>query len=145
RGNYKTPGDLAPRGFLTALKCPDEKIARGSGRLEIAQEMLATPLAARVRVNWIWHHLFGRGIVASIDNFGVLGEKPSNPELLDWLANDFQTNGWNIKKTIRLIMNSQAYQMASVPADEQSEQKDPSNLLLHRANVRRLEGEAIRD
>jgi hypothetical protein len=145
RGNYKSPGDLAPRAFLTALKCPDEKIARGSGRLEIAQEMLATPFAARVRVNWIWHHLFGRGIVASIDNFGVLGEKPSNPELLDWLANDFRTNGWNIKKTISLIMNSQAYQMASVPTDELSEQQDSSNLLLHRANVRRLEGEAIRD
>jgi hypothetical protein len=145
RGNYKTPGPPAPRGFLTALKCANEKITRGSGRLEIAREMLTTPLAARARVNWIWHHLFGRGLVASVDNFGVLGERPSHPELLDWLANNFRTNGWNMKQTIRLIASSATYQMSSAPEDQESERKDANNLLLHRANIRRLEGETIRD
>jgi hypothetical protein len=95
-------------------------------------------------VNRIWHHLFGRGIVASVDNFGVLGERPTHPELLDYLAARFVEDGWSIKKTIRRIVLSRAYQMASTP-NAASDRLDPENLLLHRMPMRRLEGEVIRD
>jgi hypothetical protein len=94
--------------------------------------------------NRIWQHLFGRGIVATVDNFGVLGEPPTHPELLDYLATRFRDEGWSVKKLIREIVLSQAYQMASVGADS-ADQRDPLNVLLHRSNVRRLEGESIRD
>src|SRR5687768_1412482 len=111
------------------------------------------PIPARVMVNRIWHHLLGRGIVASTDNFGVLGEKPSHPELLDYLAEQFMRNGWSMKRMIRMIVLSATYQQGSgvrVQGSEQSGQArgdsiDPQNLLLHRANAKRLEGEAIRD
>jgi hypothetical protein len=103
------------------------------------------PFVPRVRVNRIWHHLFGRGIVQSVDNFGLLGTPPSHPELLDYLADRFVRDGWSVKKMIRLMMLSRTYQMSSVAADATAEQADPDNALLHRANVRRLEAEAIRD
>jgi hypothetical protein len=96
-------------------------------------------------VNRVWHHLFGRGIVASVDNFGALGEKPSHPELLDHLADRFVHEGWSIKRLIRAIVLSNTYRMSSRPADDNTERADPANVLLHRQNVRRLEGEAIRD
>jgi hypothetical protein len=102
------------------------------------------PLFARVLVNRVWHHLFGRGIVASVDNLGVLGERPTHPELLDHLATRFIDDGYSIKRLIRAVMLSRTYQMTSrrsAAADE----VDRSNLLLHGQNVKRLEGEAIRD
>jgi hypothetical protein len=102
------------------------------------------PFITRVMVNRIWHHLFGRGIVASVDNFGVLGERPTHPELLDCLADRFAQDGWSVKKLIRTLVLSRTYQMSSQP-DERADQVDPQNLLLHRMRVRRLEGEAIRD
>ena len=121
-------------------------VARGSGRLELARQMTdpaLDPFVPRVMVNRIWHHLFGRGIVASVDNFGVLGEAPTHPELLDYLADQFVKDGWSVKKTIRTLVLSSAYRMSSHPTD--ADKDDPQNLLLHRARLRRLEGEAIRD
>jgi hypothetical protein len=98
-----------------------------------------------VIVNKVWHHLMGRGIVPTVDNFGVLGQKPTHPELLDWLADEFQHNGWSIKKLIEMIVLTQTYQMSSQPMDADAELRDPNNLMWHRMNIKRLEGEAIRD
>ncbi len=148
RGNHRTLGETATRRFLEASSTSQSKpFASGSGRLELARALTdpANPLPARVMANNVWHHLLGRGIVPTVDNFGVLGERPSHPELLDWLAAEFQRNGWSTKKLIRLVMLSRTYQMSSSANDKLAEEKDASNMLLHRGNVRRLEGEAIRD
>ena len=149
RGNTKTLGDVAPRRFLTAIAGEDQPpIAPGvgSGRLELAGRIVSrdNPLFARVAVNCVWHHLFGRGIVASVDNFGVLGEPPSHPELLDHLADRFIDDGYSIQRLIRTIVLSRTYQMAS-RAGAEADEADPKNVLLHRQNLKRLEGEAIRD
>ena len=103
------------------------------------------PLVPRVMVNRIWHHLFGRGIVPSVDNFGVLGQAPTHPELLDHLATRFVKEGWSIKRLIRTIVLSRTYQMASAITDAKAEEADPKNLLWRRTNIRRLEAETIRD
>ena len=95
-------------------------------------------------VNRIWHHLLGRGIVASVDNFGLLGEKPTHPELLDFLALQFVDDGWSVKKTIKKIMLSSVYQTSSASSDL-AKKSDPENLFLSHANMKRLSGEAIRD
>ncbi|MDB5356665.1 MAG: Planctomycete cytochrome [Phycisphaerales bacterium] len=150
RGNHKTPGEPAPRRFLEAIATGNHvpMSSTTSGRLELARLLTdpnTDPLIARVMVNRIWHHLLGRGIVASTDNFGALGQAPTHPELLDYMADRFVKDGWSIKKTIRAIMLSRTYQMASEAADAHAEQIDPDNSLLHRAHVRRLEAEAIRD
>ena len=149
RGNHKTAGDLVPRRFLEALGgVPEKAFQHGSGRLELARAMTdsSNPLTARVAVNRIWLHLFGRGLVPTPDDFGVLGQVPTHPELLDWLANWFRTEGgWQTKKLIKLLVTSRAYQMSSRAADAVAEEKDPANQLWHRMPVRRLEGEAIRD
>jgi hypothetical protein len=148
RGSYKTPGEIAPRQFLEAIGGSNQPpISRGCGRLALARRMVdpSDPFLSRVMVNRIWHHLLGRGIVASVDNFGVMGSPPSHPELLDYLASQFMREGWSVKKMIRSVMLSSTYQMASLAGDANAEQIDPDNVLLHRANVRRLEAEAIRD
>ena len=147
RGSHRTPGEVVPRRFLEALTGVKGIESSGSGRLELAQQMIdpkVNPFITRVIVNRVWHHLFGRGIVATTDNFGVLGERPTHPELLDHLADQFAKDGWSIKKLIRQLVLSRAYQMSSHP-DEQADATDPENLLLHRARLRRLQGEAIRD
>jgi hypothetical protein len=148
RGSHKTPGEVVQRRFLEALAGPKPlRIARGSGRLELAGQLTdpaLNPLLARVMVNRLWHHLFGRGIVASVDNFGVLGERPTHRELLDYLADRFIQEGWSVKKMIRALVLSSAYRMASTPGGS-GDRVDPENLLLHRMRMRRLEGEAIRD
>jgi hypothetical protein len=95
-------------------------------------------------VNRIWHHLTGRGIVASVDNFGAMGTPPTHPELLDHLATRFVHNGWSMKRLIRAIVLSSTYRMASTPT-ESGQRIDPANNLLHSMRIRRLEGEAIRD
>jgi hypothetical protein len=95
-------------------------------------------------VNRIWHWTFGAGIVATVDNFGRMGEKPSNPELLDFMANHLAGNRWSLKETLLFLMTSDAFQRSSVASPAASE-KDPSNTLLSHANVRRLEAESIRD
>ena len=147
RGGHGNLGVEVPRRFLTALVGENPPVTSGSGRLTLANHIAdaANPLTARVYANRIWHHLFGRGIVPSTDNFGVLGEAPTHPELLDWLAHRLVENGWSTKKLIRGIMLSRTYQMSSKPTDAATETKDAGNVLLHRMRVRRLEGEAIRD
>jgi len=116
RGSYKTPGALAPRRFLEALAGPEPlAVNRGSGRLELARQMTdpeRNPYLARVMVNRIWYHVFGRGLVASPDNLGILGEPPTHPELLDHLADRFIREGWSVKKMIRALVLSSSYQMA---------------------------------
>ncbi len=122
---------------------PSHAEQQSSGRLGLAREILRSPLAARVAVNRIWHHLFGRGIVPTVDNFGLLGQPPSHPELLDHLAGQFAKNGWSTKAMIRSLVLSRTYQMSSHPTD--SDAADPANALWHRMSIKRLEGEAIRD
>ncbi|MFP6668145.1 MAG: PSD1 and planctomycete cytochrome C domain-containing protein, partial [Pirellulales bacterium] len=149
RGNSKTPGPIIKRRFLEALGGRETPAAKhGSGRLQLAKQFVdsdSNPFTSRVIVNRLWHHLYGRGIVPSVDNFGVLGQLPSHPELLDHLAIRFVEDGWSIKKMIRNLMLSSTYQMSSKPQNLQAEQADPENILLHRARVRRLQAEVIRD
>jgi len=147
RGGHNNLGEVVPRRFLTAIAGKNQPaIQHDCGRLELAQRLLAQndPFPARVMVNRIWHHLFGRGIVETIDNFGVLGQPPTHPKLLDYLANRFRNEGWSTKKTIRSIILSSTYQMASTKSKEAAK-IDPQNLWLHRSPIRRLQGEAIRD
>ncbi|MHC5542044.1 DUF1553 domain-containing protein, partial [Singulisphaera rosea] len=117
-----------------------------SGRLELATWLTApeNPLTARVMVNRVWHHHFGRGIVGSPSNFGIRGDEPTHPELLDWLTSQFVSNGWSIKALHRLIVTSKTYQLASGPASDASA-KDPENRWYWRFDRRRLDAEAIRD
>jgi len=149
RGNHKIPGELAPRQFLTALRTQNETpFQGGSGRLELARCMTnpSNPLLARVMVNRVWEHLFGRGIVATPDDFGKLGQSPTHPELLDWLANWYRTEAhWSTKRLIRMLVTSSTYRMSSELTNSAAEEQDPDNLLFHRMPIRRLEGEALRD
>ena len=149
RGQPRNPAGAAPRRFLEALAGTESpKFSTGSGRMELAQQIVdpANPFTARVIVNRVWHHLFGRGLVPSVDNFGVLGQPPSHPELLDHLAVHFVRDlNWSVKGLIRELVLTRAYQMASAPTTARAEQIDPENTLLHRMNLRRLEGEVIRD
>lgn len=148
RGNHKTPGPVATRSNLAAFGqgAADLAPSTGSGRLQLARQLatIDNPLTARVAVNRVWGHLTGRGIVASTDNFGVLGQPPTHPELLDHLATRFVDQGWSVKQLIREIMLSQTYQMSSQASGEAME-ADPTNQLLHSMRIRRLEGEVIRD
>jgi hypothetical protein len=147
RGNHKNLGQEAPRAFLEAVAGAEQSApARGSGRLELARRILdpADPLPARVMVNRIWQHHFGEGIVRSVDNLGILGERPTHPELLDYLAAEFVKQGWSIKKMHRLMLLSSTYRMAS-RSDARGDELDPQNKLLHRMPIRRLEAECIHD
>lgn len=146
RGNHKTMGSVATRHFLSAISDRALNPADGSGRLQLAQKMTApnNPLTTRVAVNRIWHHLFGRGIVGSVDNFGVLGELPTHPEMLDYLAREFASDGQSIKRMIKRLVLTRTYRMSSKTSVE-GDAVDPANLLLHHARIRRLQGEAIRD
>ena len=147
RGNHRLLGEIAPRQMLTALQAePWPENFAGSGRLRLANEIVApqNPLASRVMVNRLWHHLFGRGLVPSVDNFGVLGQEPTHPELLDYLASEIMEDGWSIKRMIKRLVMSQTYRLSSQGIPE-SDAQDPENLLWHRADVRRIQGEAIRD
>ncbi len=149
RGSPKTPQAEVPRRFIEALAgTAPLGGSGGSGRLQLAEQIVApeTSLTSRVIVNRVWHHLFGRGIVPTVDNMGVLGQAPSHQELLDTLAVRFATEQrWSLKTLIREIVLSSAYAMSSAPADRRAEEADPENTLLHRMNLKRLEGEAIRD
>ncbi len=153
RGSYKTPGPVVERRFLEACdRLPPIKTAQSSGRLQLAERMTAPtdPLLARVIVNRVWQHHFGEGIVRTPDDFGVKGDLPTHPELLDWLAYHFTAAkgafacNWSLKKLHRLILLSSAYLMSSA-RDTRSDLVDPQNRLLHRMPVRRLEAECIRD
>ncbi|MBY0503493.1 MAG: DUF1549 domain-containing protein [Bryobacteraceae bacterium] len=148
RGSHWTLGAQVPRRFLRVIS-GDQQTPIGpqeSGRLQLAQWMTSPthPLTARVMVNRLWRWHFGKGIVPSVDNFGRLGEKPTNQPLLDWLAVEFVRQGWSMKAMHRQIMLSNVYQL-SADLDPRSAEADPENTLLWRANRRRLEAEAIRD
>lgn len=147
RGNHLNKGPTASRRLLTALDggAPLQQ-PEGSGRMELVDRLLSSenPFPSRVMVNRVWQHLFGRGIVPTPDNFGVLGEAPTHPELLDLLADDFQKDGWSIKRLIKRLVMTRAYRLGS-QRSELAEQTDPANRLLHRFSIRRLEGETLRD
>ena len=148
RGDAGNQGDLVKRGFPSAISFAGKaKIKPGSsGRKELADWIVdeRNPLTARVYVNRIWRHLFGRGIVASTDNFGARGQPPTHPELLDYLAASFVENDWSTKKLIREIVLSRVYQLAGTP-DPKASEVDAANTLLWRANRRRIEVEVVRD
>jgi cytochrome c553 len=153
RGNHKILGELVPRRFLevfepAALAPPSAPglTSPEPARLLLARKLVdpSNPLVARVMVNRLWKHHFGEGIVRTPDDFGVLGQVPTHPELLDWLATRFVADGWSLKKMHRLLVLSSTYQMAS-RADTEADKHDPENKLLHKMPIRRLEAEAIRD
>ncbi len=154
RGELSNPGDELWPGFpliLTALQetKPDVRpmAERSTGRRSALVRWLTdpdNPLTARVLVNRLWQHHFGRGIVATASDFGVRGDPPTHPDLLDWLATEFVHSGWNIKHMHRLMLTSATYQQATT-ASAQALSQDPDNLLLSRMNRLRLEGEIIRD
>ena len=147
RGEIDQPAQMVSRGFPQVL-CPESvSIEDGSsGRLEFANWLGSdeNPLTARVMVNRIWQHMIGQGIVTSTENFGVTGQSPSHPELLDYLAVEFMESGWSVKSLIRQIASSRVYRM-STAYDAHHHEYDPDNALLWRANPRRLDAEAIRD
>ena len=148
-GEARNLGDRVLRGFLQVLSATDKhelKPLKQSGRLELADWMVSreNPLTARVYVNRLWHHLFGHGLVRTVDNFGEMGERPSHPQLLDYLASNFMEEGWSTKAMIREIMLSDTYRRRSGQHDKVSE-IDPENRFLAHTHVRRLEAEPLRD
>ena len=153
-GDFQSRGPVAEPGFVRVITYgnPPAEIPPANGhtsgrRLALAEWLtsLENPLTARVIVNRVWHHHFGRGIVATLDNFGKMGEKPTHPELLDWLALDFMDHGWSIKRLHRLIMTSKAYKMASQFENPGNLAKDPANDFLWRFRLQRLDAEIVRD
>ncbi|WP_367874480.1 PSD1 and planctomycete cytochrome C domain-containing protein [Luteolibacter sp. Populi] len=148
RGEAERLGPAVPRGFLSAFEVPGAPPVNPeqSGRLELAEWLTspANPLTPRVVVNRAWLHLFGRGIVSTVDNFGVTGDAPSHPELLDHLAQRFIDEGWSTKKLVREIVLSRSYQLGAASPDEHL-LKDPENRLVWRHSPRRMATEEIRD
>jgi hypothetical protein len=148
RGEVDQPGETVPRGLVEVLCGPDEprKIAEGSGRLDLAHWIASrdNPLTARVMANRVWLKLMGAGIVATPDNFGLMGMDPSHPELLDHLAVALMDDGWSVKRLIRRIVLSRGYQLAAVH-DAANFGVDPDNRLRWRMDQRRLDAEVIRD
>jgi len=148
RGDTTTLGDTVPRGFLQVIAIPEIKppALTQSGRLELAQWLTHryNPLTARVMVNRVWQKLFGRALVTTPDDFGVSGSTPSHPELLDYLAVRFMEQGWSVKKLIREIVLSEAYQR-STDQSVKATQSDPDNIWLWRMSPRPIEVEVLRD
>jgi hypothetical protein len=151
RGSYTELGDVVQRGQVRLFSellpsCESPDVTSASQRLLWAQQLVdpRNPLTARVYVNRVWHYLFGEGLVRTPDDFGHLGEVPSHPELLDYLASRFVDEGWSTKKLIRLLVSSAVWRQASV-ASSQAVQVDPENRFWHHMPMRRLEAEAIRD
>jgi hypothetical protein len=145
RGNPYNLGEEIPRRFLAILSQGEPApFTQGSGRLQLAEAIASHPLAARVMVNRIWRYHFGRGIVGTPSNFGQLGERPSHPELLEYLADRFIANHYSVKALHREIMLSATYKLSS-DFSEQNFGADPDNRLYWRANHRRLDVEALRD
>jgi len=151
KGSAARRGEVSPRRFLEAIDGPSqpEWPKHSSGRRELADRVLdpANPLTTRVIVNRIWHHLFGRGLVPTTDNFGKLGEAAADPlaqALLDRLAVRFREEGWSVKQLMKEIVTSSTWRMSS-SRNPRAAEKDPLNLLLHHHPLRRLEGEAVRD
>ncbi|MGI8990764.1 MAG: PSD1 and planctomycete cytochrome C domain-containing protein [Bryobacteraceae bacterium] len=153
-GDAESPGSRMQPGFLTVAtygnpptEMPPPDGHTSGRRLALANWLTSpeNPLTARVIVNRIWHHHFGRGIVATLDNFGKMGEKPTHPELLDWLAVEFMDRGWSIKRMHRLMMTSDAYRMSSQFGDEGDLARDPDDEYLWRFRIQRLDAEIVRD
>ncbi len=146
RGEAGSRGPVVPRRYLEIFSEGKKPFTDGSGRLELAKSIASkdNPLTARVAVNRIWMHHFGDGFVLTPDDFGTQSTPPSHPELLDYLAGDFMANGWSVKALHKKIMMTYAYQQSS-ENNAQFAQQDPYNRLLWRANIRRLEFEALRD
>ncbi|MFN8854302.1 MAG: DUF1553 domain-containing protein, partial [Planctomycetaceae bacterium] len=152
RGNLRKPGPVAPRRFLRILTGAEPALfQQGSGRLDLASALTAesNPLLARVFVNRVWMHHLGRALVRTPSNFGIMGEAPTHPELLDWLASEFQqpTGGgvpWSIKRLHRLIVLSNTWRQSS-RSNERGMSLDADNRLLWRANPRRMDVEVWRD
>jgi mono/diheme cytochrome c family protein len=148
RGNVRTLGKTVPRGFLQVVHLDSAPTvdAKQSGRLQLARWMVHSdnPLTARVMANRIWYHLTGRGLVSTVDNFGLMGQRPSHPELLDHLALRFVENGWSVKQLVRDIVLSHTYRLSSSPSAA-ANAKDPLNTLFWRMNHRRLDAESLRD
>ena len=154
RGDVNAPGGRTQPGFVTVATYgnPATEIPRPGGhtsgrRLALARWLTSreNPLPARVMVNRIWAHHFGRGIVGTLENFGKMGDPPTHPELLDWLAVEFINRGWSIKQMHRLMMTSEAYQMASRYDDAASAANDPADNYLWRYRIQRLDAEVVRD
>jgi hypothetical protein len=146
-GVRENPGEAVPHHFLSILSDGEPRaLAKGSGRMELAEAIAdaRNPLTARVMVNRIWQHHFGAGIVRTPSDFGRMGDRPSDPELLDYLASRFIENGWSIKSLHREIMLSATYALSAEPSAKNMS-IDPDNRLLWRANIQRLDAEALRD
>jgi hypothetical protein len=148
RGQAEKLGPGVPRGFLTAFEVPESPRvnAKQSGRLELAGWLTSSrnPLTPRVIVNRVWYHLFGRGIVSTVDNFGTTGDQPTNPQLLDHLATRFIRDGWSIKRLVRAVVLSQSYRL-SAQATPRHQVADPANALVWRHSPRRLDAAELRD
>jgi hypothetical protein len=153
RGNPRSPGAEVSPGFLRAAGGGDAAGVgtggpSGSGRRRALADWIASPshpLTARVLVNRVWHHHFGRGLVRTTTDFGRVGGLPSHPELLDWLAGEFIRQGWSMKALHRLILTSDTWQQSSREPNPAAVEADPGNELLWRQNLRRLDAEALRD
>lgn len=145
RGNHRQPGATIPRRFLEVIDATPYD-TRESGRLQLADDLLRddNPLTSRVFVNRVWHYVFGAGLVRTVDNFGQLGELPSHPELLDSLAVRVRQQGWSTKSLIRELLLTRAWRLDSKSSPE-AQLLDPDNRLLSHANLRRLNGEMLRD
>jgi hypothetical protein len=147
RGDLRKPGEMVPRRFLEIIAGKEPPpFTEGSGRLELARSVVAgnNPLTARVIVNRVWGWHFGEPLARTPSNFGTLGEKPTHPELLDWLSADFMEHGWSLKRLHRQILLSSTWQMSS-RFDKEKFSRDGDNRLLWRMNPRKLEAEAWRD
>ena len=149
RGNHRNLGEPVARGFPEVMRTPDAAPVlpdNASGRLELAQWLASGqhPLTARVYVNRVWRWHFGAGLVASTDNFGIQGDRPSHPELLDWLAGELLRNEGSLKAVHRIILTSATYRQSS-RFDAAKANIDADNRLLWRMSPKRLEAESIRD
>ena len=147
RGDRGNPGELTPPRFVSILSPDDPKLfTKGSGRLELAEAIASetNPLTARVMANRIWQHHFGQGLVRTPSNFGEMGDRPANPELLDYLASQFVKTGWSVKQLTRMILLSAAYQQ-SAESNEKNAAADPENRLIWHYNRQRLDAESLRD
>jgi hypothetical protein len=147
RGDCLREGPPIARRYLEVLSASTAPFAApGSGRLELAERIAdpKNPLTARVIVNRVWHHLFGTGLSRTVDDFGHVGDLPSHPELLDYLAAEFVADGWSVKRLIRRLVLTKTFQMSNRPPDAAKE-IDPTNRLLSHYPARRIEAEAIRD
>ncbi|HEU0119127.1 MAG TPA: PSD1 and planctomycete cytochrome C domain-containing protein [Bryobacteraceae bacterium] len=148
RGEAERMGPVVPRGFLSAVQVPGAAPLnpKQSGRLELAQWIASdrNPLTARVMVNRVWQHLYGQGLVKTVDNFGMTGDRPSHPELLDYLADEFIRDGWSVKRLVRRILLTRSYRLSG-DAPAAYKEADPENRLVWRHSPRRLDAEEIRD